>query len=484
MGIAHPTFNLWTYYRDKPGSGNAANIEALVKEIPRYHQLGAHFWSASTTPSWAPYGLGHYLISRLLWDVKESQNVESRLTDFYARSFGAAAPEMRAYYEKYLPASGKPLLSEDLLGRMYRKLKEALEKADSPAAKARIMDFVAHARGMELYLAYQNAPPADHQTAYENLAGFAWRSADRDMLSSYAIINRSPTWDKTLTKWAPQVGDKPRMEDTELLTLMDKGIAANKQIDFEPIPYSSDLVPLPGTFAPVAGTGLTVTGSNVFYPFVEKTGKGFDFTITGAVLWPNRGPAKLRLFAKDNPEDVPVATLDVPADKQPHAVHLDSPFAGMHRLEILDSAAGTTISWPDGQRVAFPASPEQSLRMKSSEVYTAWFHVPAGAKLVGGFSQEPRGRVETADGKVVLNFKAKIETEAPRDFVGDDTGSTTASLNGRYFSIPVPPGTDGQPWRFVDARGPKLLLTVPGFLARSPIELLVPREVANLRAPK
>jgi hypothetical protein len=151
----------------------------------------------------------------------------------------------------------------------------------------------------------------------------------------------------------------------------------------------------------------------------------------------------------------------------------------MHRLEILDSAAGTTVEWPDGQRVVYPASPEQSLRMKSSEVYTAYFYVPAGAKLVGGFSQEPKGRVETADGKVVLDFTANVEAGELRDFVGDDTGSKSASLHGGHFSIPVPPGADGKPWRFVDARGPKLLLTVPGFLARSPAELLVPKEVAH-----
>ncbi len=487
VGIAHPTFNIWTYYRDKPGAGNAADIDALVKDITRYHELGARIWSGSTTPAWAPYGLGHFLISRLLWDTKESANLEAILRDFYTRSFGSVAPEMREYYEACLLASGKPLLSEDLIGRMYRKLDAALQKADSPEVKARIMDLVIHARGMELYLAYQNTASAEHQRAYENLAHFAWRTADRDMLSSYAIINHAPNWDKTLAKWTPPTGELAGVNDAELRDLMAKGIAANKLISFTPIPYSSDLVPLPApgdSKTPVAANeaALTVTGSNSFYTFAEKSAKGFDFTLTGSVLWPNRGPIKLRLFAKENPEDVPVATLDVPANKEPQPVHLDSPFVGMHRLEVLDSAAGTTVSWPDGQRVVYAASPEQSLRMKSSQIYDAWFFVPRGTKLVGGFSQQPKGRIETADGKVVFDFKAKVETETPREFGGDDTGGATASLDGRYFAVPVPAGADGQSWKFVEARGPKLLMTVPGFLARSAAELLVPKEA--LPAPK
>jgi hypothetical protein len=478
VGVAHPTFNIWTYYRDKPGAGNAADVRALLRDIPHFHELGAQIWSASTTPAWAPYGLGHYLIARMLWDTTESKRAEEIMSDFYTLAFGAAAPEMRLYHEKYLLASGKPLLSEDLLGRMFRKLDEALNKADSPPARARILDYVVHAHGMELYLAYQNASPAVRQKAYENLAHFAWRAADCDMLSSYAIINRSPSWDKTLTKWEPPAGAVAGVAEPELLALLSKGVAANKLIDFETVSYSSDLVPLKGAAStpPVAVKELTITGSNLFYTFAEQKQKGFDFTLTGAALWPNRGPVKLRLFASDNPEDVPVAAQEVPADKEPHAVHLDSPFLGLHHLEVLDSAGGTLITWPEGQRVVYPASPERSLRMKSSQIYTAFFYVPRGTKLVGGFSQEARGRLETADGKTVLDFKAKVEAAETREFAGDDTGGATSSLDGRYFSIRVPPGGDGQVWKFVDAKGLKLLLTVPGMLARSPDELLVPKE--------
>ena len=61
------------------------------------------------------------------------------------------------------------LLSDDLVGRMYRKLEEARRLADSAEVRRRIDDFVLYTRYVDLWLDYESAQSAPRQAAYELL---------------------------------------------------------------------------------------------------------------------------------------------------------------------------------------------------------------------------------------------------------------------------------------------------------------------------
>lgn len=55
--------------------------------------------------------------------------------------------------------------------------------------------------------------------------------------------------------------------------------------------------------------------------------------------------------------------------------------------------------------------------------------------------------------------------------------SANSTPSPAYFSVPVEMGQDGKLWQFANTAGQRQLLTVPPYLARSPQELLLPREV-------
>src|SRR5690606_31234709 len=133
-------------------------------------------------------------------------------------------------------------------------------------------------------------------------------------------------------------------------------------------------------------------------------------------------------------------------------------FAGLHRIDVDPGRNGAHVSWPDGIPVAFASSQEERLGLSGR--IDMYFYVPKSTKVVGGYAQGT-GHVLDGDGKKIFEF-------------------TRAQFgNGDYFSIPVAPGQDGKLWAFAFSAGPRYLMTVPPYLARSGQELLLPREVVE-----
>ena len=89
--------------------------------------------------------------------------------------------------------------------------------------------------------------------------------------------------------------------------------------------------------------------------------------------------------------------------------------------------------------------------------WTLYFYVPPGTKVIGLFGGGA-GQVLDPDGKSAFGL--------------DDR-----KLG--YYSVGVPPGQDGKLWKIQQASGAVRLLTVPPYLARSPEELLLPRETVS-----
>ncbi len=48
-----------------------------------------------------------------------------------------------------------------------------------------------------------------------------------------------------------------------------------------------------------------------------------------------------------------------------------------------------------------------------------------------------------------------------------------------WFKVDVPEGMDGKVWKFEDNHGQRMLMTIPPYLARTPKELLLPKEVVE-----
>lgn len=457
--------NVWD--RDLPGKPRAANLDYLRRTIPHFHASGARFFSAESSDNWGPCGPGYYLAARMLWDVGEADRLDERRADFLDRAFGAAREPMDRFYG-LIDGANRPLLTDDLLGRMYRLLAEARRLAgDDHAVLARIADLVLYTRYVELWLDYSSASGAARQQAFEAMIRHTYRMRGTMMIHVLGLARDLPRRDRTIRlpeQAGPRVpaGKNPWMSDepfrpAEITTLIERGIAARKTYTFSPRSFSDELVsaaPLKLADGKPGTMGGYSRGTRTVWTWVEKAPATLALTAQAGRIYTNRGDARVALYPQQEPEGKAVAEATVPPDRQEHPVRLATPFAGLHRVELSDGSAGTALRWPEGRAQTILSSPEQPAAFQGR--WSLYFYVPRGTREVGGYA--------SGEGRML-----------------DGAGKTVHTFPGRpgYFHVPVPPGQDGRLWKMEHSTGQRLLMTVPPCLAPSAAELLLPAEVVR-----
>lgn len=456
--------------RAMPGAARASDMEYIRTMIPKYYAMGARYHTDEVSQAWGPYGLGHYLITRILWDVKEADRLPDLLQDFYSRSFGNAQQEMQAYYEQFLFKSANPLLSDDLIGRMYRQLAEALKKDLSAAETKRVEDFVLYSRFVELILAYKRADTTQQWDAYTDAARFGYRMRHSRMIDQNSATHYIPIRDLKRTREEVSAlfdtfKDLLPPDTQEIRTIMTDGIARNEVSLVKPIAYSKNLVP----YQERQGTGdsedfgreVKLRGTNTIYLYAVKEKENFRFQARAGTIYADRGVAKFTLYSAESElVGTPIASKEIPPDKEIHEIEFTSPYRGLHMLEVSDGDDGTDLSWPVGQYASFSIAPEEGVSWVVGSPAEFVFYVAKGSEAISGYNSNSSGRVWIGDvsSKIVFDFK---ETKTPNN-----------------YEIPVPDAGQGTLWRMSGLSGKRgrTMLTTPPFVARNAAELLIPTE--------
>src|SRR5262249_29640086 len=123
---------------------------------------------------------------------------DALVEDFLDRAFGPAKEPMAAFYH-LIDGGKKPLLSDDLIGRMYRHLAEARKLIDDSAIQARLADLVLYTRYVELWLAYSPAEGEARQKAFEELIRHAYRIRKTMMVHTKGLYRDLPARDKSVS---------------------------------------------------------------------------------------------------------------------------------------------------------------------------------------------------------------------------------------------------------------------------------------------
>lgn len=460
-------YSVNTWDRDLPGRARGGNLTYLKTTVPRFHQLGARFLRAESSDNWGPNGLGYYLLSRLLWKTSSAQQVDALTTDFLQKAFGPAHEPMAEFYH-LIDGSNKPLLSPDLIGRLYRQLDKALQSTPDVAIVARLHDLALYVHYVELYGEYSQAAGAERQSAFENLLKFSWRIRRTHMVhtlglwrdldgrdaqvkippgSGYGIAEDKDPW-KSSEAYSPQ----------EIEKFIADGIANNELLAFTPVSFSKELVPTtklnltsgkPGQF-------VMLRGNWNLYTWIEKAPSDIALQVTAGQIYADRGPTKFELFPLAEPEGNSVAEQGATPDKLPHEVLLKTTYEGLHQISGNDGGGGTAVAWPAGMPLVFESSMNETPVLMGG-YWSLYFYVPKGTKIVGGYRTSV-GRILSPSGKAAL---ALTSDGAPG-----------------FWSVPVPAGQDGKLWQFV-GKGQLRLMTTPPYLARSAQELLLPKEVVE-----
>lgn len=481
----------------RPTGGRASSLSYLSKTIPEFHGLGARFYTTEAGENWGPQGLGNYFTARALWDVEEAAKSDAILKEFVANCFPEAQEPMLRLYQEILHPQNSRILSEDLLARMFRALDEAKRSTTDPAALRRIDALILYARYSELLLAYQNSrsgnstAEAQHEAAVE-LIRFAYRTRDNRMVSTLALFRDLPRRNTAVQRpeeadWKVSEEKNPWKESTpvareEIDAILAAGVANNEPLDFEPVAFSTDLVPaanLPAVarsleIKPPRAFGMTMRGVNRFHTWSDGGGDAIRFNATPGVVYQNRGDVTFSLYSRgavDTGQDVgeqedgtvdvpvdltPVDTAVFPPDRTQHAVALKADGPGGYFVETRDSMGGFRITDWEVDRTFTLESSEESVYNTNGRSDLV-FYVPRGTKTLGVFTRGV-GTIYDASNRPVHEMKGETH----------------------HVSIPVPEGMDGAFWRFYGMVGGRVqLLTVPPFMAPSARQLLLPREVVE-----
>src|SRR5262249_11207046 len=155
------------------------------------------FLIAESSDSWGVTGLGYYLTARLLWDVREEDRVAALVDDFLDKAFGPARKPVAEFY-RLIDARSHPLISSDLIGRMYRLLDEAPRKTTDPAISARIEALILYTRYVELYRDYAYLEGKERQRGFEDLLRYTSRIRHTGVVHSLGIWRCLPHMDSTV----------------------------------------------------------------------------------------------------------------------------------------------------------------------------------------------------------------------------------------------------------------------------------------------
>lgn len=467
-------YSVAVWDRDLPGKPIGSNIDYITRTIPHFYKMGARFMSAESSDNWGAAGLGYYIAAQLMWDVSKAKDVPAMVDDFFARAFGPSEKPMRAYYKLTSPVPTRPLLSEDLVGRMYRSLDQAMRMAgDDAGVKSRIGDLVLYTHYVDLYRLYSEAAGAERQAAYETLMRYIYRIRGKMMMHSLGQARDIRGRDRSITlpdnaKFNVPQDKNPWMSsepfaETEIASILKAGIESNSLRDFEAVAYSDDLIPADALeltgYKPVQGPFFGIRGSNkVFYVWADKPGD-LEFEIKGGQVYAN-GKIEVELYAPgQQPLPEAMDTKVVIADQEPHAIVFKTPYAGLHKVIISDHGALTQISWKPGLRVTQIETTGE--RTEAYHRSSRYFYVPKGTKVLAGFVTGVGGLYD-GDGKLVHTFDG---------YKG-------------YWSLPIPPNQDGKVWHMKSNAGARYWMTIPPYFARTPEELLLPREVVEADKPK
>lgn len=147
--------DIWKVTEDAPMS----SLNAITR-VPFWYALGARSYENELSNNWGGAGLAYYCIARLLWDP--SLDINDLLDDFFDKAFGAAAADMKDYYEN----TGT---DDTSMTRMFNDLAAArIDAAGDTGSLARIQQIETYAYWVWKYhnIGYTNLSDANLEALY------------------------------------------------------------------------------------------------------------------------------------------------------------------------------------------------------------------------------------------------------------------------------------------------------------------------------
>lgn len=454
---------VWNGNLDMPGGGYpASNPRAYLRSLRQFYADGARYYGAEmTSGSWATCGFSIYAGMRALWSPEEGE-YEPLLRDFLEKAFGKAAGQLRLFFEM-IDSESYPIISEAFTGNMYATLDAGLKQAGGPAVERRILQLVAYTRYVELVDRFSRAQGAEKREAYRDLAQFAIRCREFPTIPAAEVFSRRQPlqgiWEAIGAIAFEVMAEKAApFSEQELRVMLAERLRDSKPLGFEPKAFSRDLLsPLAAEVPAQPARNFSFSRRQTLLWLAQEGEEELPLRVISRETLDAKQPIVVALLDTEDPEGEPSFTAKLPADNQWHSVVLKASGSGLYAIELSDLAGRSEVEWPVGAPVFFSSGSGRATT--AAGVYDAWFFVPAGVEIIAGYSELAEGRIVDASGEPVHSFHAQ-----------QDPG---------YFMVKIGASAKGRFFKFEGARGKKLLMTVPPFLARHPTELAIPRDALS-----
>jgi hypothetical protein len=441
--------------RENAASGVASSVPGMTKKLRSFISWGMKSFSAESSCNFGKFGPGYYAALRVMWD--EKTDVSALMDDFYDKAFGPAATPMKRYYERLDPASGR-LFGRDLLARAYRDLDEASTLAkDRPDVQARLdqLKSYLHFNTIQWHEFRDNGDEAK-KWALEKLR-FVYRTRYQYIVHAVPLMQEAPDFAKKFNEPSWNLPNAPWRDDTPLThDEIEKNFQEELQY-FQPQEkierrFSSEVVPVQFDDAPVADV-QAAPSAPIPYTLVSLHGEPFKLNVNVA---PADSRRLLHYTVKDSNERV-IAEGDLTPDKvrKVYPLEIKVPHGGTYRFVVDRNDA--LLSFPPGTPAATELSPERPLNTYILGGAQQWyFYVPKGTKRLSFWQSGAPLQFFGPDGKLIREVKSDFD----------------------FNFLDVPAGFDGKLWRVSLRIDNLIFFNVPNWLALSPDQMLVPRDLA------
>ncbi|CAN5460030.1 hypothetical protein BH09VER1_BH09VER1_25380 [soil metagenome] len=446
-----------------PGTGVANNTTKLGERMKRYVDNHVNSISGQSANSWGVNGLGYYLALKLMWNA--SADVHALKRDFYEKAFGPAAPVMERYFER-LNLANKPLPGAGLLRQCLADLEEATALAKGqPEAEGRLTALKENLVYNYIGQKVDNSEDAEGKKK-NTLEWFTWAYRTRNNYMNDWITFRSavgrpaaeemkePTWFWRLTKDNPSANpwriDRPvTVEELEArLGAIKKELGEAPSLVSKE--YSSDYV-LVNFDRPAGVETKQIFSGSASYLLASKAGEPLRFRIAKRDTGPWEKPEAKYSLTTLSGEEIDAGKFDT----GDHELALKVPHAGIYRFTCSRGGPGWNVTFPKELDNALVF--ELGGQCRPSTLGTLYFYVPKGTAQLILYAERGRAKVSNPGGKVVFDGPAE----------------------GKYISVPVASGADGQVWS-IDGKLRNLwFFNVPTALSSSAQSVFIPREVAK-----
>ncbi len=466
---------------ERPGRARASDLDYLQGSYRFYANNNMRALSGEMSSNFAPYGVGYYVITRLLWDA--TQDVREIEREFYNEAFGPAAEPMMRVYRRWESDRGLEPLA---VAATYRDLAEATRLTEGmPEYEQRIDSIKMYAHFLKIYLQpKQYGTEDDDVAAWKHRYGEEEAKARVDALGDWVarITNvhvvhgqafnryfrrRGEALDIDVTTWGrqgvPSHEEIARIFNQDLKELQDievKTIAADV--------YSQHLVPVE-SFNKVVPKGIFESGR------IDRVRKAMvilklDAGETGKLTLSDTGASYVISYLTTGDFESGMggefATPMTEGKAETNIIEVSADKAGYYFVNLRNGAL-LNVSHPH-------ALPQGNLEINNGRLF---FYVPAKVEhfivQANAYNGSTIKVIDPAENVVV----------SQEGFAVHKSDTDPSTLQTRWV-IDVAPEMRGRVWCVegpgdVNATNRPRVTGVPGYYSLAPALLLVPEETTS-----